>query len=524
MAEYTYIFSAGKLSSGSPLPPFFTFGDVAVFNLTFGSGELQDGDRLTVAIDSNMEFFDPLSATGDASVMAVAHEDIDSEYDGASVQVEVPLNTDVFRQRVNGRENPLLVHVGIYRLRGEAYSEIGKLSGYAFPVVAGPNTVTPVLPVTDYPTRQEADALVGRAERAAGRAEQAAAGIVPPLQLDSPPTTSTVGSVGQLATWHDSENNTDHLYHLVFISTSDSATLYHWEECVLVSMGNVAGGYPVLDANGKVAEAQLPLFSNAPEPIIATTAPTTSTVGVLGQLYVNTTTSKTYHCTAITNTGTESEPVWSYTWTDDINAKGGTLQGALKYITGTWQVGLQQYAIVCCASPNNITTGSIISGYHPTGTQAYQIVCGQYNTSEAGAFIVGNGTTAQQTSNALVLKNNGNLYIAGGHQQGITVIPAATTAYTLVEGVQSHTPEAASVYTLPAITGATRTHECILTIKFSASVLTYEFQDSAGNTLVPLPLNGDIEAGSVVTFLCRYNSLLSQWVIMPVMDGKEAQE
>lgn len=52
----------------------------------------------------------------------------------------------------------------------------------------------------------------------------------------------------------------------------------------------------------------------------------------------------------------------------------------------------------------------------------------------------------------------------------------------------------------------------------------YEFQDSAGTTLVPLPLNGDIEAGSVVTFLCRYNPLLAQWVIYPVMDGKEAQE
>ena len=68
-----------------------------------------------------------------------------------------------------------------------------------------------------------------------------------------------------------------------------------------------------------------------------------------------------------------------------------------------------------------------------------------------------------------------------------------------------------------------RTHECILTVKFSSTVLTYEFQDSAGNTLVPLPLNGDIETGSVVTFLCRYESLLSQWVIMPVMVGKEAQ-
>ena len=813
MAEYTYILTAGGPVSGSPLPPYFTFGDVAAFSLSFASGELEAGDTLTVAIDSNMEFYDPLSATGDASIMAVAHATIPDGYDGSPVAVSVPLNTDVFRQRVNGLEKPLRVHVGFYRLRGDAYTQLGMAQGFAFPVVAGPNAVSPVLPVTEYPTRQEAEALAERSENAAERAEEAAAGIVPPLQLSSPPTTSTVGSVGQLAVWHDSDNNKDHLYHLCFVSEGESATLYHWEECVLESARNIAGGFlgldvngrvslqnsisvgisnlntgqrilsvgyyndnsaydaalvgyglkafsqnalitgkynvakqglrlvgnglnsanrknieelsvngdhyitggrqqgiteipaatsdytfvegvfahvpstaptyrmpsvldttrthyieltvdftavqtysfldhagePIvplftpsvaagdvytfkmeysaikaawliypqkqgavaddfvmrgevgaangvagLDANAKVPSGQLPFASfntfgavrvysakgisfapsdylaivksteaeindrtsiykpivssnlnyavtaaitdanhitltdaqkataqevfGVPVPLFGTTAPTTSTVGVVGQLYVNTTTSRTYHCTGVSESGGAT----SYVWTDGINSNGGTLHGALKYVTGTWQVGLQQYALVCGASLNNITTGSIISGYHPTGTQTYQIVCGQYNTSEAGVLVVGNGT-AQQTSNALVLKNNGNLYIAGGHQQGVTVIPSATTAYTLAEGVQHHTPEAASVYNLPAVTNATRTHECILSIKFSANVLTYEFQDSAGNTLVPLPLNGDIEDGSVVTFYCRYESLLSQWVIMPVMVGKEAQ-
>ena len=115
----------------------------------------------------------------------------------------------------------------------------------------------------------------------------------------------------------------------------------------------------------------------------------------------------------------------------------------------------------------------------------------------------------------------------------VTVIPAATSDYSLVDSSATtnnhsmtyrHEPQTPSVYHLPAVAANSMVlHEIILSVKFSASVLTYEFQDSGGNTLVPLPLNGDIEVGSVVTFYCRYESLLSQWVIMPVMVGKEAQ-
>ena len=57
------------------------------------------------------------------------------------------------------------------------------------------------------------------------------------------------------------------------------------------------------------------------------TAPTTSTVGAFGQHAIDTTTGKEYTCQGATNTGTEESPVWSYTWVDDINAKGGTFGG-----------------------------------------------------------------------------------------------------------------------------------------------------------------------------------------------------
>lgn len=426
--------------------------------------------------------------------------------------------------------------------------------------------------------------------------------------LASPPTTSTVGSVGQLAVWHDAEatdqSKADHEYHLLYIVESAGGKEYIWREDVTGNQGNVVGGYPVLDENGKVASAQLPPFSNAPEPIIGTTAPTTSTVGAVGQLYVDTATSKTYHCTAVTNTGTEAEPVYSYTWTDDINEKGGTFKGAINIDKGAINIDYDYYKTVFTNRAGIIGYentkdgyGTLMLGAHNVGVNAWYalyvgshlgsnndvshgILTGQYNVRSENCFLmVGNGTSSMR-HNALEFKRNGDMYVYGQYTQHITDIPPATTEYTLALGAQQHTPLEATTYILPLVnrciqtynckffraasldgTGYygwtfgsdkrytntptpttsdftwsnpalnagklavqeidNRTHECILTIKFSSTVLTYEFQDSAGNTLVPLPLNGDIEAGSVVTFLCRYNPLLAQWVIYPVMDGKE---
>lgn len=110
----------------------------------------------------------------------------------------------------------------------------------------------------------------------------------------------------------------------------------------------------------------------------------------------------------------------------------------------------------------------------------------------------------------------------------VTTIPSATTSYSLLDASATtndhswqyfHAPEAASVYALPTVTDGTRTHECILTVRFSSSVLTYAFEDSAGNPITPLPLAGTIADGSVVCFRCTWEALLGQWVIMPVMLG-----
>lgn len=110
----------------------------------------------------------------------------------------------------------------------------------------------------------------------------------------------------------------------------------------------------------------------------------------------------------------------------------------------------------------------------------------------------------------------------------ITEIPAATSAYTLIAQdattnnhcyCYEHAPESAPTYTLPAVTGNAVKREIILTVRFSASVLTYAFEDSQCNSITPLPLAGTIADGSVVCFRCTWEALLNQWVIMPVMLG-----
>lgn len=109
----------------------------------------------------------------------------------------------------------------------------------------------------------------------------------------------------------------------------------------------------------------------------------------------------------------------------------------------------------------------------------------------------------------------------------ITEIPAATSAYSLLDAdsdanghsaVYRHSPSAAPTYTLPAVEDDTVLHEITLSVLFSVAVQTCTFQDSSGNTVTPLS-TPHIGAGTVVSYLCRYESLLDRWCVMPVVMG-----
>lgn len=112
-----------------------------------------------------------------------------------------------------------------------------------------------------------------------------------------------------------------------------------------------------------------------------------------------------------------------------------------------------------------------------------------------------------------------------GMSSAITTIPAATSAYSLLDATGTtnghswqyvHEPAAAPTYTLPAVTDAAVAHQIDLKVKFSSSVLTYSFLDSAGNAVTPLA-QPEIAAGTVVDFLCEYDPLSSQWAVMPLL-------
>ena len=723
-----YVAADGTLRDGPQgsisQQPRINYGTEYAVTLSFPASTIAEGDQLQVALNRTRTFFSSASATGDAPVAAVAKHEVTAEEAAAQeVAVVLSTNTRAMIDQVNGIDHPVRGFFGVHVLRGQSFVTLAVADALMMSLESGPDAISPPLPILDYPTREEAVAIkdealeaAGKAKEEADRAEEAAAGIVPPLQLSSPPTTSTVGSVGQLAVWHDSATNKDHLYHLCFVSEGESATLYHWEECVLVSQGNVAGGFAGLDAQGKLTASQLPVLHG-------NSAPTTSTAGVIGQTYSDDTNVKIYTCVSIG--GTEQEP--QYNWKEGVylesNGKLASAilpiatsseQGAVKinsnfgivkrsddvltYSTATaYQIDLRNgtysaivaressldYAVrsVCkniteipaatsdyslvdsSATTNNHShvyshspsvvptyrlpqvTNTAIAHYIEltvdfTAVQTYSfldyqgepivplftpsIAAGdvytfkmEYSAIKAAWLIypqkqgavaddfvmrgevgAANGvagldanakvpseqlptasgtrqgavkanttygtninfgyvTTSPASNNnidarngsavrlnyAPIVPSNLNYAVTAaltdsnhitltdaqkataqevfGVGGPITAIPAATSQYTLSYGRFSHVPELASVYVLPAVADGTLANDIMLSIKFSTTVLTYEFQDSAGNTLVPLPLNGDIEAGSVVTFLCRYNLLLAQWVIYPVMDGKE---
>lgn len=271
-------------------------------------------------------------------------------------------------------------------------------------------------------------------------------------------------------------------------------------------------------------------------PMVGTTAPTADTVGFVGQLYVDTATGKTYHCTARTNMGTDDEPSWICTWEDDINAKGGKFAGQIDINYDYYRTLIRNSNIGVGYNITNGGYGTITAGQYCSGSGRYysivvgsflaqsngghpNAIFGQYNQPVEGTLILGNGRSGEERSNSLVAYANGDLYIAGSQQQGISVIPATTTACALSEGVYSHIPDSAPTYTLPAVADTGRTHEIVLNVRFGGAALSYSFEDSSGNPVAPLS-TPTVEDGTVISFLCRHEPLLEQWAIMPVSLGR----
>lgn len=679
-----YVAADGTLRDGEygsiAQTPRIYYGTEYSVTLTFPASTIAEGDQLQVAVNRTRTFFSSASATGDAPVAAVSKHDVTSEEAAAqAVTLTLSTNTRAMIDQVNGIDHPVRGFFGVHVLRGQSFVTLAVADALMMSLESGPDAISPSLPVVDYPTREEAIAIkdeamaaAGKAKEEADRAEEAAEGIVPPLQLDSPPTTSTVGSVGQLAVWHDSsatdQSKADHEYHLLYIVESAGGKEYIWREDVTENQRNVAGGFAGLNADAVVPINQLPkatteygvvrtnitrgtstpdgylsvmkaadyeinqrlqnykpitpsnldyavrsVLPNVTEIPAATSdyslVDSSATTLNHSHTFVHTPSqAPTYRLPSVSDATishyieltVDFTNVQTYSFLDANGdalvplftpsiAVGDVYTFRMEYsaIKAKWLIYPQKQGAVAddfvMRGEVGVANGvaSLNANEKIPPSQIPLAIASSGKTSEAGGIRIDN-RFAGWGYNGVYTDSNGFLYIGvatstqinnrtlnsspsltAGHEGyltpaiinyavkasitdskhftltdkqkataqevfgvggAITEIPAATSEYTLSWGRFAHTPSLASVYVLPAVSDGSITNDITLSIKFSSTVLTYEFQDSDGTTLVPLPLNGDIEAGSVVTFLCRYESLLSQWVIMPVMVGKEAQE
>ena len=346
----------------------------------------------------------------------------------------------------------------------------------------------------------------------------------------------------------------------------------------------VPDGIASLDEDGKVYPSQLPAFTPAPK--TGNSAPTTTTEGDHGMLYLRTG-NLVYLCTGIYYTGTGQQQQENYSWQSVLAGSGGNVTGYITISDSESSNTLNSQYLTLVIGNNDTQSSSsysVIAGVQNTQNNAIRSIivgnnnsqanCNQsgafgqyitqtgmgdslvngvylnqsngeavlmsgiyltsYGSGEAGASyfglyntpvpnvlrVTGNGSSASARKNIEELSTSGDLYITGGYRQAITVIPAATSAYSLAEGVFTHAPSTAPTYTLPAVTDTTRTHRIELTVDFT-TVQTYTFVDSESTTVTPV-FTPAISAGDIYTFKMEYSSVLSKWLVFPEKHGEGA--
>lgn len=104
--------------------------------------------------------------------------------------------------------------------------------------------------------------------------------------------------------------------------------------------------------------------------------------------------------------------------------------------------------------------------------------------------------------------------------QSITTIPASTSSYTLTEGTFEQAPNATPTFVLPEITDTSVVHTIKLTIKTKTGVTSVNFKDSGNQAVTPETIDGTVEAGDLVEYTCKYESLLDKWVVYPRIIAK----
>lgn len=135
----------------------------------------------------------------------------------------------------------------------------------------------------------------------------------------SAPTTSTVGAVGQH--YLDTAHGVEYVCKAVTTSGDPAVTTYTWIPVTVDISGKqdtiTVSGIVKGDGSGNLSAAQAGTDFGAIQ-LSGNADPTTSTVGIVGQHYVNTSTGDDFICTAVGS----GDPV-TYTWKPVVNATAG---------------------------------------------------------------------------------------------------------------------------------------------------------------------------------------------------------
>jgi len=93
-----------------------------------------------------------------------------------------------------------------------------------------------------------------------------------------------------------------------------------------------------------------------------------------------------------------------------------------------------------------------------------------------------------------------------------------SSSYTLTDGIYRSVISQDTTFVLSTPEDTSILHEILITVKFT-DVYYVTFKDASNNTIDTTDLN-DWDQNDVVEYLCRWESFLNKWVVMPMKVGE----
>ena len=509
------------LSTKPSQPYSYAYGDRPVFEFCFLPDEIAVGDTLVFAVDNDMVFYDatPENILHSASCMVVVRHDVTAEEATAGkVQLRIETRTVKFRDVVNGKVRPVEVMSGLYRRRGvgddASYVLLARGRAFANGIIADYDALPEPITADEYYTKADIDGLLDvKADEATLAAHTDNSDIHVTLQDKTTwDSKADIGDIGNATVTITQDGKTRGSFS---VNATDSVTIdltgggaqADWNETDITSpayIRNRPSVYTQTETDGML-NAKADKATTLAGYGIADAYTKSEVDAKVTSVYRYMGTVSAY--ADLPSSGQEVGDVWNIETADSahgIKAGDNVAWNGTGWDALAGEIDLTPFALKADAATDHNHDSQYLKR---TGGQ----VTGSISVTEH-VFAADHISTSGQLSGKMVVATD-------GIQQGISVIPNTTTACVLSEGVCSHIPDSAPTYTLPSVSDTGRTHEIVLNVRFGGAALSYSFEDSSGNSVTPLSVPS-VENGTVISFLCRYEPLMEQWVIMPVSLGR----